>query len=298
MPNYNFTWLLCNELFGPVVGTIDVMTGGSHNKAAKKLAQLVDKVLTDSGFIWSKEAVGGMMLDENSVILDPGMKHNLKLITHENFHIQMYKKRGCSSEHSLVLEESFANAYTSIRLDHTLMQEKAIMDSEKCRKGFNHRLKCRIKKLEDIVQNNPMPKQFSEYPSILHNLQYEAYVDLGIKLFRQYKIRKTIQELAVAETIISQTSDHRDGVNHLNSKLQKDKQIENILDIKSIYADIYMFLYINTSNFCFNVYGMKADSGFYNGLVESALKILVPALQHEESLKVLPQSYSKLFKKE
>lgn len=299
MPNCNSAYCLCGELFGPVVGDIILITGDWQNKAAKELDHLVSEALADSKYLWSKNALGGMASGDNRVIFDAGCRHDPKMIAHEDFHVRLQKKYGCFSFHSDILEESFAEAYTSIKFDSAALQEEAVIGSEKCRKGFNKLLEHKTKQLEDIIKSNPSTlKGYSEYPSLLFDLAYEAYVDLGIKFLRQYKIRKTVGELAVAEAMIAQTSDHRDGANYLNSKLKKDKQIGDILNIKSVYADMSLFLGVLADNFCFEIYGMKADKSFYKGLIESALKILVPGLRNESSLRVLPKAYSKLFKKE
>ncbi len=299
MPDYNSTYRLCSELFGPVVGDITLITGDWQNRAAKELDHLVSEILADSKYLWSKNALGGMAGDDKKVIFDAGCRHDPKMIAHEDFHVRMQKRYCNFSVHSYILEESFAEAYTSIKFDSAALQEEAVINSEKCRKGFNQLLEHKTKQLEDIVKSNPSAlKGYSEYPTLLFDLAYEAYVDLGIKFFRQYRIRKTVEELAVAEAMIAQTSDHRDGANYLNSNLKKDRQIGNILNIKSIYADIVLFFEVLTDNFCFDVYGIKADKNFYKGLIESTLKILVPGLQNESSLRVLPKAYSKLFKKE
>lgn len=299
MPNCNYVYCLCDELFGPIVGDITLITGDWQNKAAKELDHLVSEMLADSKYLWSKNALGGIASGDNRVIFDARRRHDPKMIAHEDFHVRIQKRYGNFSVHSYILEESFAEAYTSIKFDSAALQEEAVINSEKCRNGFNQLLEHKTKQLEDIIKSNPSTlKGYSEYPSLLFDLAYEAYVDLGIKFFRQYRIRKTMEGLAVAEKMVEQTADHRDGANYLNSKLKKDKQIGDILNIKSAYADISLFLEVLTNNFCFDVYGMKADKNFYKGFIESALKILVPSLRNESSLQVRPKAYSKLFKKE
>ncbi len=298
MEEFNYQFLVCENLFGPLAGYSSIMSKREYTGKAKKISQLYFATAKKNQFLADKKEISG--LGGKGIRL--AQNADQKDLWHERFHQKIDENRTFSQKSSDVhtVEESFAESYVVFKSRSKEGQEELIQTAPLIRRFFNNLYDQKNKKgIQEIV--NESLKEYpadrwnpGSYPALMFFLQYDSYTDLAMKFFDKYKIKGTIKHLLAAEKRINAANDHRKGVRYLNSKLDKTQKIQNLSKIPNFFKKISLYLWIESQDLYLSLKGNQS----HQNLAPAVFEILLPALIKDDSVKrIWPVHFYQLYLK-
>ncbi len=301
MGEINFWLFFCEKPFSPIISqTIFLAQNSRYAVPAQKIKKLFKQTAEKNHLLFGQTALSGLAtLDDDKIIFAKGLESDKDTLFHEKFHLAIGKAIGGTWDtwHPLLLEESFAESYAATKLKSSAKQQQLIKHAKRTRKSFNSLFEKKDEKnIAIIVKEEFVERGCDSYPTYLHDLQYNAYLDLGINFFKQYGIRETIDRLIVAGKKIDRAKNHWVGVKYLNSKLSGARKIDDLLAIESIFCDLDSYLEIEAEELVFALNGGGPQS-MYKLLASNSFEILLPELLKDASVVIEPKSFERLYQK-